>query len=90
MDDLCKKRRYKIKGPFLEFRFDFYLYGTIDPILSHIKPMLRPYRNQAINLHCKLIDWILYECYIGMGWCHLLRLEITTVAKFGREIMFAE
>ena len=52
--------------------------------------MLRPYRNQAINLHCKLIDWILYECYIGMGWCHLLRLEITTVAKFGREIMSAE
>ena len=28
--------------------------------------MFPSYRNQSINLHCKSIDWFLYEGNIGM------------------------
>ena len=27
--------------------------------------MLFPYRNQSTDLHCKLVDWFLYECNIN-------------------------
>ena len=30
--------------------------------------MLHSYRNQSIDLHCKSIDWFLYECNIGQIW----------------------
>ena len=36
--------------------------------LIHLRAMLHSYRNQPVDLNCKLIDWFLYECNIGLIW----------------------
>ena len=51
--------------------------------LTHIKSMLCSYGNQAIDLHCRSIDWVLYERNIELIWVSML-VEVSFQLYFER------
>ena len=53
-------------------------------------PVLSSYRNQSIDLHCKSIDWFLYEGNTRIYWVNVRtnRME-STKSTFYEEWSFA-
>ena len=50
------------------------------PLLTHVSSVLCSWRNQSIDLHCRSVEWFLYESNIGPEQLKLL-LKILALKK---------
>ena len=70
--ELAMGQQSRVKNILKCFFFFCYI-TTANELVTHFCYMFSLYRNQSIDLHCKPMDWFLFDENIGPKWVHEMK-----------------